>query len=148
MIGESLRNLILSENFKELLDYLQETFNEIDSMAEDLSSGVLTEPSICMDYLSRLSGYYMFLNPILSEIRSYKKNKELREYMMLKNEAESEGKKFISAPAEKEASLKVDTERRIRNLIEGYVEACKMGILSCQSILKYLSEEKKIGNIE
>jgi len=145
---QELKTTIESENFADLLEEMDSVFLEIDKIAEDLSGGLLSDVNICIDYLSRLTGYYMYLNPILSELRSYKKNKELREYHSLKMQIENEGKKFVSAPVEKEASLAVAEVRRIKNVVEGYVEACKTAISSCQSIIKYFAEERKMGSIE
>lgn len=145
---KKLKTTIENENFTELLEEMNTIFVEIDKITEDLSDGLLSDVNICIDYLSRLTGYFMYLNPILSELRSYKKNKELREYYSLKMQIENEGKKFVSAPVEKEASLAVAEVRRIRNIVEGYVDACKTAISSCQSIIKYFSEERKFGGLE
>ena len=78
-----------------------------------------------------------------ADAKTQKRNNELIRYRELKEEAESEGKKFISAPAEKEAQIYVAEYRKIRNALQAYVDACKVGIGSCQSIVKYKSEEKK-----
>jgi len=138
-----LRNLFETQDFDTILSNLQPVFDEIDEIAEALGEGIGVEESICLEYLSKLTGYYMYLSPFLNEAKTQKRNNELIRYRELKEEAESEGKKFISAPAEKEAQIYVAEYRKIRNALQAYVDACKVGIGSCQSIVKYKSEEKK-----
>ena len=42
----------------------------------------------------------------------------------------------VAASLDKEASASVEIQRRIRNILEGYVESCAKGIGTCQTQLK------------
>ena len=123
-----------------ILGQLSEVFSEIDYIAGELNSGEVSLDQY-KDYLSRLTGIYMYLSPLVAEAVSMKKNRELREYHEIKIQQENEGKKFVSAPAEKEASMKVADLRRIRNILQAYLDACRVGIVTCQSILKHKLDE-------
>ena len=74
-------------------------------------------------------------------VDAYKTNLESRKYNELRNKAEDEEKKFVSAVAEKQASGYVSEYRKVRNWIESYVDVCSKAIGSLQSKLKYLAKE-------
>ena len=135
-------NLLVDGKIEEILDNLSEVFAGIDGIASELAYLELSDEQY-KDYLTQLTGIYIYLSPLVAEAISVKKNAELREYHSIKMECENEGKKFVSAPAEKEASMKVADLRRIRNILQAYLDACKVGISSCQSIIKYRLDEKR-----
>jgi len=81
-------------------------------------------------------GEQTFLEPILGLAITYKKNREEKYYNGRKIEIENEGKKFSSAPTEREASAYVAEYRRVRNIIQAYVDSCKAMISAIQSRLK------------
>jgi len=64
----------------------------------------------------------------------------------MKRDLESKGEKVVAASLEKESSLAVADFRRIRAILEGYVEACAKGIGTCQTELKRLELEYKNRN--
>lgn len=91
--------------------------------------------------LNELSGCFSNLRIVLGIAETEKKNREIRRYGQLRIEAETAKKKFVSAVAEKEASVSVSAYRRIRNLILAYVTAADKHIGTLQSILKDLNKE-------
>lgn len=73
-----------------------------------------------------------------------KDNRELRAYHAKKMALEKAGEKFTSAATEKEASLEVAAYRRIRNIIEAYVESLEKAIGIGQSLLKSVNREMNV----
>lgn len=68
-------------------------------------------------------------------IESLKKNKEAAYYQYLRNLAEEKNDKFVSAVAEKESSLYVSEERRVRDLIAGKLDFALETIKTCRNLL-------------
>ena len=79
--------------------------------------------------------YYGQLREWFLRIDSLKKNKEDCYYQYLRNLAESKNDKFVSAVAEKEASVFVSEERRVRDLIEGKLDFALETIKTCRNLL-------------
>jgi len=92
--------------------------------------------TILNQIMIRLQGIRGYLEPILAEAISSKLNKEVIYYNKLKAEVENNNQKFVNAVAEKEASAKVANYRRIRNILQAYVELCKSAISAIQTTLR------------
>src|SRR3990172_11367051 len=90
-----------------------------------------------------LAGVFSNLTTVLSIAITEKKNREIREYNRLRIETENAGNKFTSTIGEKQASEFVGEYRRIRNLVEGYVNGCEKQISALQSTIK---NEKRTYN--
>lgn len=91
----------------------------------------------------QVTGCYMQLQEIFSRVATLKKNKELAYYMELKARIEGAGEKFVAASSDKEASLAVAEERRVRDIIEGYLLAASECIKTCRNLVnekKYASQ--------
>ena len=146
-----MRILELESYFKDeitlgkVLESISEDIEKIDYYANLLKSGVTDNAEEVKKAITELTGIYMSLKPILAVASSEKENKEVRAYTVLRTEIENAGGKFVSAQADKQASLQVANYRRIRNIIEGYVNATEKAISTLQSVLKYLSEEQKMS---
>jgi hypothetical protein len=120
---------------KLLVDY-KDTFELIDDYGQQLISGVLSNPddyALCLD---KLTGAYISLEPLYTMSVAYKENEEIKAYVSMKREMEAKAEKVVAASLDKEASASVEVQRRIRNILEGYVEACAKGIGTCQTQLK------------
>jgi hypothetical protein len=118
-----------------LTDY-KDTFELIDDYGQQLISGVLSNPddyALCLD---KLTGAYISLEPLYTMAVAYKENEEIKAYVTMKREMEAKAEKVVAASLDKEASASVEVQRRIRNILEGYVEACAKGIGTCQTQLK------------
>jgi len=126
-----------------VLEACQEDFDKIDYYSSLLKQNMTDNPEEVKKALIELTGCYVSLYPIMSLSDSEKNNREVRYYCQLKIDTENLGNKFVDASANKESSNAIANYRRIRNILEGYTEACNKAISSLQSILKYLSEEVK-----
>jgi hypothetical protein len=120
---------------KLLTDY-KETFDMIDDEGQQLISGVKSTPEDYSACLDRLTGAFITLEPLYTMAVAYKENEEIKAYVSMKGELESKGEKVVAASLDKEASASVEIQRRIRNILEGYVESCAKGIGTCQTQLK------------
>jgi len=132
---------------KLLVDY-KDTFDMIDDEGQQLISGIKSTPedyAICLD---KLTGAYIALEPLYTQAIAYKENEEIKAYVSMKRELEGKGEKVVAASLDKEASASVEVQRRIRNILEGYVESCAKGIGTCQTQLKRfeLQWKNKGGN--
>lgn len=126
----------------EVLEKCQDVFDKIDEISGKLRAGKITTSVECQGLLQELGGIFAYLNPIYKIAEVEKKNRQERIYIELKMDIENTDKKFSSAPTEREASALVAPYRRVRGILEGYVEICKILIISCQSLLRALQEER------
>lgn len=130
---------------KLLVDY-KDVFEMVDDYGQQLIQGILSTPDdykICLD---KMTGAFVSLEPLYTMAESKKLNEELQAYVSMKRELESKGEKVVAASLEKESSLAVAEFRRIRAILEGYVEACAKAIGTCQTQLKRLELEYKNRN--
>lgn len=128
-----------------LTDY-KDTFEMIDDYGQQLIQGILNTPedyALCLD---KLTGAYISLEPLYTRAEAKKLNEELRAYVTMKRELENKGEKVVATSLEKESSLAVAEFRRIRAILEGYVEACSKSIGSCQTQLKRFEFQFKNKN--
>ena len=146
-----MRVLELEQKFKseetlsQVLEELQDDFNRIDYWAGLLKANISDNGAVeAQKGLSELTGTFMTLKTALAIAETEKKNREIRFYSGLRIETEKT-KKFVNAIGEKEASVAVAEYRRVRNIIQGYMEACQVGISTLQSILKAIIEEMKLS---
>ncbi len=129
----------------EILNECSCYFSKIDDLSDRLATGQTHTPEDYRVVLNEATSVYLALNPILAMARTEKENREMRFFVERKIEVEKKGEKFVATAADKEASLHVANYRRIRNILEGYIEASKMVIMTCQSILKSMSDEARIA---
>lgn len=126
---------------------LQVIETSIDSMATDLetiNSNLKDTTQVDGESINTLliqaTGIWGHLKVVCEAIDTYKTNKELAFYHTQKVKIESANEKFNVSATEKEARALTNDERRIRNLVEAYMASADKIILSCQSVLKYLSD--------
>ena len=103
---------------KLLLDY-KDVFEMIDDFGQQLIQGVLSsgeDYKVCLD---KFTGAYITLEPLYTMAVAYKENQELKAYVSMKRELESKGEKVVAASLDKEASVSVEVQRRVRNILEG-----------------------------
>jgi len=133
------------DTLDEVLTKCKEDFDKVDYYAGIMKDNLTDNPEEAKKALNELTGVYIGLKTVLAIAETEKKNRETRYYDQLRIDTENAGKKFVSASSEKEASAHVANYRRIRNLIQGYTDACEKAISTLQSILKYLAEEMKLS---
>jgi len=133
------KGFIKKETLEEVLKVCKLHFAKIDHYTKKLR----LEPDKIgqlENIMVRLAGEQGFLEPILGLAITYKKNQELHYYVERKITIENEGKKFSSAPNERESSEHVAEYRRVRNILQAYVDVCKAGISAIQTRLKTVRE--------
>jgi len=128
----------------ELLNLYQECFDRVDYYEECLRNHVFDNITSVRESIQELSGLLVaFQKPLSISITTLENNK-VREYHTLKMETESiEGKKFMSAPTEREASYRVSGFRRARNTFQGYYAVCDRIVGCFQSLLSSLKQEER-----
>ena len=130
---------------KLLADYV-DVFEMIDDYGQQLIQGILSsgeDYKVCLD---KFTGAYITLEPLYTMAVAYKENEEIKAYVSMKRELEARGEKVVAASLEKEASASIEIQRRVRNVLEGYVEACAKAIGTCQTQLKRLELEYRNKN--
>jgi uncharacterized iron-regulated protein len=130
---------------KLLADYV-DVFEMIDDYGQQLIQDILSsgeDYKVCLD---KFTGAYITLEPLYTMAVAYKENEEIKAYVSMKRELEARGEKVVAASLEKEASASIEIQRRVRNVLEGYVEACAKAIGTCQTQLKRLELEYRNKN--
>jgi dimeric dUTPase (all-alpha-NTP-PPase superfamily) len=136
------------EGLTKLLEEYQDIFDMIDDFGQQLVQGIPNTPNDYKEILNKLTGAFISLEPLYTQAEAKKLNEELQAYVSMKRELESKGEKVVAASLEKESSLAVAEFRRIRAILEGYVEACAKAIGTCQTQLKSLELEYKNRNTQ
>ena len=127
-----------------VLELIKEDIELVDYYARDiLKTKLANNPEEAKSAVLVLAGVFSNLTTVLSVAMTEKKNREIREYNRIRIEAENAEKKVTSAVIEQQASVFVADYRRIRNIIEGYVNGCEKQISALQSTLK---NEKRTYN--
>lgn len=137
---------INTEGLEKLLTDYKDTFDMIDDEGQQLISGIKSTPDDYAACLDKLTGAYISLEPLYTMAVAYKENEEIKAFVSMKRELEAKGEKVVAASLEKESSASVEIQRRIRNILEGYVEACAKGIGTCQTQLKRFELQYKNKN--
>jgi hypothetical protein len=135
-----------TEGLEKLLADYKEVFEMVDDFGQQLIQGIPNTPEDYKEILDKLTGAFITLEPLYTQAEAKKLNEELQAYVSMKRDLESKGEKVVAASLEKESSLAVADFRRIRAILEGYVEACAKGIGTCQTELKRLELEYKNRN--
>lgn len=131
------------EGLNELVVDYKDIFNQIDDYGQQLLQGIITDSEGYKNVLNFMTGAYVSLEPLYSLAEAHKLNEELKSYIGLKREGEAKGEKVVATHLDKESSLSVANERRIRNVLEGYVLATEKAIVTCQTQLKRLEQDEK-----
>lgn len=134
------------EGLEKLLIEYKDIFDMIDDYGQQLISGILSTGEDYKTCLDKMTGAYTSLEPLYTQAEAKKLNEELQAYVTLKRELENKGEKVVAASLEKESSLAVADFRRIRAILEGYVEACSKCIGTCQTQLKRIEFDIKNKN--
>lgn len=131
------------ENLNEILEDYASIFELLDNNSNALLQGQLTTSDQFRQLLNEATGAYGSLEPLYSLAVAYKENTELHAYVEKKRDIENRGDKIVVASLEKEASLSVAGFRRIRNILEGYVNVAEKLITTSQTQLKRIENDSK-----
>jgi len=132
------------ETLDKVIESCQSEINQVDYWANCMKQNLTDNPEETKKALNDLTGCYMLLKSVLAIAESEKSNREVRYYDKTRIEIENVGGKFTSASVEKQASAYVANYRRIRNILEAYVNASEKAISSLQSLIKMMTEEYKM----
>ena len=132
------------EDMVTLLKDITPIFDMIDDYSQQILNEVMTTIGEFEEAKTKLIGCIMTLNPILSVAMTYKRNGMLKYFVEQKKEienkhpiADEKGKlikeKFVAGATETEAEESVAIYRRIRNIIQGYINASWAGVNDCES---------------
>ena len=136
------------ENLSKLLTDCNDIFTMIDEYAQQFMQGILVTSSDYKDVLNKLTGAYMYLEPLYTLSVSQKENRELVFYVKSKRELEAKSEKVVATSLEKESSASVEVYRRVRSILEGYVESCSKGIITCQTQLRKIEGDSRFKPVE
>ena len=131
------------QGLEQLITDYKDLFDQIDDYGQQLLQGMITALEEYSTLLNFATGVYTSLEPLYSLAEAHKLNIELGYYVAKKRELEAKGEKYTAASLDKEASLSVEKERRIRNIIEGYLLASEKIIITCQTQMKRITENRQ-----
>jgi len=131
---------------EKLLEDYKDVFEMVDDYGQQLIQGILSNGEDYRVCLDKLTGAFVTLEPLYTMAVAYKENEEIKAYVSMKRELEARGEKVVAASLDKEASASIEIQRRVRNILEGYVEACSKAIGTCQTQLKRLELEYRNKN--
>jgi hypothetical protein len=137
-----IEKLLDANDSNKLLSGFSEVFEKLNGYTDYLTTGDI-DPSNVDKLLMRATGYWGILDLACKTVDTYKDKKEGDYYCSKKIEIEKNNEKFNSSATLQEASTHVNTERRIRNILESYRDRTDKIISSCQSYLKHWSESYK-----
>jgi len=139
---QEIQKLFQDENTVDLaLEDLVKDMEMVDTWLDVSLADVNDDAEQIKKAINQLSIAYGNIRIVLGVAETEYRNREVRYYNQLKIEAESEGKKFVSGQADREASLHVAEYRRIRNILLAYKESSDKRIITLQSILKDINKE-------
>jgi len=130
------------EGLIKLLTDFQDIFTLLDEISGQLLQGFYSTSEDYKKILNQATGIYGSLEPLYSLAIATKENAELKYYVEKKRELENKGEKIVAASLDKESSESVAEIRRIRNILEGYVNVAEKIIITAQTQLKQLGQEK------
>ena len=132
------------ETLDKVLEEIKEDITMVDEYADMMKQNMVATPEAVSEALKAITGIYSNLRTVLALAETEKKNREIRRYGEIRIETENSGKKFTDASASKEASEFVASYRRVRNLIQGYVESCEKMSSALQSDLRKVITEMSL----
>ena len=121
-------------------------FDKVEEISGSFATGQVDNPIKCREVLNESTAIYMALNPLYKLAEGEVRNLEAIHYVECKRNIENNGGKFVAASQEKESTAHVATYRRIRNVLEGYVESVQACISTCQSNLRSMTDEARLTN--
>jgi len=143
-LAEAIQSMNDENTCLEVLVGCQCYFDKIEDISGVFANGGVDSPSDMRKILNECTSIYLALKPLLALAETEKANREVIYYNKAKIVIEAQGGKFVATAMDKEASAHVSNYRRVRNILDGYVETLKVAISTCQSSLKSIGEENRI----
>ena len=126
----------------DLIDNYKPTFEKIEELSKHMREKHITSATQGEQLLQELNGVYGSLLPISNALETEAKNKEEREYQLIKTKAIAAGEKFVDAATKHAAANTAAEYKSVASWFGAYAEICKVQIGSCQSLLNSLRDEK------
>jgi hypothetical protein len=146
MLYSEVEKYLLNEDMEGLLTELAPVFTEVRYICDGfIDSSIYNSGEAVKSNLSKLTSYYSTLKVASIVVDTFKSRKETERYNQVKIDTENAGSKFVAESGKKDASAFVEAERRVRNIIDAYIDIAQNGIGISQSILKYISEEIRMS---
>lgn len=126
------------ETISKVLEELQEDFEIVDDVAEKMKRDISDNPETIRTYLSKLGGAHSNLKTALGIVESFKTNTQLQYYHDKRDEfiKDNPRSKFNVSATKEDARAQVLNYRRVRNLLQYYVESASTNITVLQSLKK------------
>lgn len=136
---------------EKILKSLTPTFKEVTVIKNNLLTTDYNNLGVIKDFLLKLTAHYATLKTAYGNIKQLKTNKELAYYYNKKFEIENKepitddkGKvikeKFVSESTKEEARFYVASERKVRDITEGYMESTLEEIRTCRNLINEQKE--------
>ena len=149
MIQKKLQMLNNEDNFDAVLEQYQPCFDEIDSIIADLKADNLPDEAAIASAQTKLTGLYGTIITVYKMSEAIKIEKESKTFVRLNDEYEvsNPGAKPLSAAKlEKLTNIEIGNHRMLRNIFEGYVMAAEKAIITCQSNIKNMKNERMFNS--
>ena len=126
---------------KLITDQDTEVFGKVDKIASDLRSNVLKSTTFkpletLSEWLSELTGSFMYLTNQYNRAKVARENNEINKYIESKMNSLSSGEKFSVSAGEKEARSAVNDFYEAEKVFEGYRDAADQGILTIKKLME------------
>ncbi len=145
-LSEAIVAMSNETNALDVLTGCQCYFDKVEEISGLFANGVVDTPQEARRVLNECTAIFLALNPLLALSDTEKSNREVIHFVENKRTTENAGGKFVATSGTVEASASVANYRRVRNILEGYVESTKYAMSTCQSMLKSMSDENRLTN--
>lgn len=146
--GEIKDHLKTEEGRDKLYKMHVPTFELVDHFANELEGKDLLDEYQLKDIQQKLTGAYMKLYIVSDTADTVKTNMELDFFDREAEVLRSAGKKVTVTDITTQARAHSRELRTIRNTFLRYSVACEKGIVTCQSILKKMTNEKGFKGVD
>jgi hypothetical protein len=138
-----LRQYFEKNDMESLLKDCEDVFTTLDDYKEQFIANNFSTGDEYKEALNRITGCYMFLEPILSLSQAFKEIKQDEAHSNLRVDAETNGKKLTADALNVESHKAVSLYIRVRNIIEAYVKNSEKAIITIQTVLKREENERQ-----
>lgn len=132
----------------ELLKQIKNTIDTIEDYQEKFKSNLLTEETELREALNVFTGIFSEVTTIFRVAEIYSEVNEAKELLLAKNTLVDDGKGNKKSPTDEVAKAiakeKNKEYAKLANLFRAYSQVVGQNIITCQSQLNYLKEQKFI----
>ena len=149
MLPGEIKELLKTEDGRnKLYKMYVSTFELVDSRAELLEGKDLLNEYQLKDTQQKLTGAYMKLYIVSDTADTVKTNSELDFFDKEAEKLRELNKKVTVSDINTQSRARSSELRTIRNTFLRYATACERAIITCQSILKKITNEKSFKGVD